>query len=453
MTENVRPNILFILVDGLRADQCFGIDKTSYTTFLDSLISSGVYFKNTFASADGSIISLNCMLNSKLQFQTGIRAQKIILLEDNHLQTLKNSGYYIAGLFPKLTFFKPIPDYFQNENHTYDPGPPPETLTTGITEKILSLLNLLKNTSPWFCYLHLFDLHPLREGRKPLKIEEFQSEKFGDTLYAQTVSSIDYWLKKISVQINFDNTLLIVTSDHGERIPFNEKSSFNFEPEFNSATSLGRRILPKSTHKIGGKIMGKLKREIGKTKLTSSNKELTPYQKRSRDPYFTLSLHDELLHIPFFLKGLTLPSKTISNQVSTLDIFPTIFELAGITQNNTKYSSSLVPLINNQQITEKEIFLHTIPYKKESPLDKIGIRTSKYKYFRNSKNSKNNIHLYDLENDPFENNNISKNNLPIIEKMEKLLQDMQNDTLELDNTLSKEEEEKISKELRKLGYM
>ena len=37
--------------------------------------------------------------------------------------------------------------------------------------------------------------------------------------------------------------------------------------------------------------------------------------------------------------------------------------------------------------------------------------------------------------------------------MEKSLRDMQNDTLELDNTLSKEEEEKISKELRKLGYI
>ena len=447
------PNILFILVDGLRADQCFGIDKTSHTPLLDSLISSGVYFKNTFSSTDGTMISLNCVLNSKSQFQTGIRAQKIILLEDNHLQKLKNSGYYIGGLIPKLTSLKPITSYFQNENHIYDPGPPPETLTTGITEKISSLLNSLKNTSPWFCYLHLFDLHPLREGRKPLKIEEFQSEKFGNSLYAQTVSAIDYCLKKILDRINFDNTLLIVTSDHGERIPFNEKSSFDFEPEFNSVTSLGRRILPKSTHNIGGKIMGKLKREIGKTKLDSSNKELTPYQKRSRDPYFTLSLHDELLHIPFLLKGLTLPSKIISNQISTLDFFPTIFELVGIMQNNTKYSSSLVSLINNQPMTEKAIFLHTIPYEKESSLDRIGMRTSKYKYFRNSKNPKKDVHLYDLENDPYENNNISKNNLPIIEKMEKLLYDIQNNTLELDNTLSKEEEEKISKELRKLGYM
>ena len=199
--------------------------------------------------------------------------------------------------------------------------------------------------------------------------------------------------------------------------------------------------------------MGKLKREIGKTKLNYSNKDLTPYQKRSRDQYFTLSLHDELLHIPFLLKGLTLPSKIISKQVSTLDIFPTIFELAGIMKNGTKYSSSLVPLINNKQITEKEIFLHTMPFEKESASDNIGIRTSKYKYFRNSKSTKKDVHLYDLENDPYENNNISKNNLPIIEKMEKLLQDMQNYTLELDNALSKEEEEKISKELRKLGYI
>ena len=66
---------------------------------------------------------------------------------------------------------------------------------------------------------------------------------------------------------------------------------------------------------------------------------------------------------------------------------------------------------------------------------------------------KENINLYDLKNDPQENNNIAENNLPIIEKMEKLLQNMQNDTFELDNTISKEEEEKISKELKKLGYM
>ena len=32
------PNIIFLLVDGLRADQCFGKDKTSVTPNIDSLI-------------------------------------------------------------------------------------------------------------------------------------------------------------------------------------------------------------------------------------------------------------------------------------------------------------------------------------------------------------------------------------------------------------------------------
>jgi predicted AlkP superfamily pyrophosphatase or phosphodiesterase len=54
----MRPNILFILVDGLRHDQCFGVDKTSHTPFLDYLISSGVYFKNTFSFLELIIFSI-----------------------------------------------------------------------------------------------------------------------------------------------------------------------------------------------------------------------------------------------------------------------------------------------------------------------------------------------------------------------------------------------------------
>ena len=71
----MRPNVLFILVDGLRADQCYGVDKKSHTPFLDSLINDGVYFNNAFSPADGTTISLNCLLNSKFQFETGILLQ------------------------------------------------------------------------------------------------------------------------------------------------------------------------------------------------------------------------------------------------------------------------------------------------------------------------------------------------------------------------------------------
>lgn len=449
----MKSNILFILVDGLRADQCYGNDKKSYTPFLDSLKNNGVYFNNTFSPADGTIISLNCLFNSRFQYETGIRAQKIILLENNHLQKLKDLNYQIVGLIPKLKSLQPIANFLENKEHTYEPGPPPETLPTGMTDKILKLLDSLNNKTPWFCYIHLFDLHPLREGRFPLNIEQFKSEKFGNSAYAKTVSSIDYWLMQISKKINFDDTIFILTADHGERIPFGEKSSFQFEPELKQVSSLGKKILPKSAHKVGGRMLGKFKKNVGKSRADYSNKDLTPYEKRSRDPHFTLSLHDELLHIPFLIKGKKFPSRNISQQVSNLDIFPTIFEALDIPFDNFKHGRSLLKLINNEKIEENDIFLHTIPYEKESELDSIGLRTGKYKYFRNSRDSKKNVNLYNLKNDPYENYNIAENNPEIINEMENTIDNMKRDKIEVDETLTEEEEREISKELKELGYM
>ena len=219
----MKKNVLFILIDGLRADQIFGEERKSHTPFLDSLRNNGVYFKNTFVPGDGTHISLNCLFNSKYQFETGIRAQKIILLDDNHIQTFKNQGYTVTGLIPRLTSFNSIKNYLENEDCTYDSGPPPETLFSGMTEKISLLLNSLKNKSPWFCYIHLFDLHPLKEGRIPKNLESFESEKFGDSLYAKSVSSVDEGLKKICKNVNFENTILVITADHGDKIPYGEK--------------------------------------------------------------------------------------------------------------------------------------------------------------------------------------------------------------------------------------
>ena len=98
----MRPNILFILVDGLRADQCYGEDKESHTPFLDSLINEGVYFNNAFSPADGTIISLNCLLNSKFQFETSIRAQKIIFSLNILLLYMSR---YIHQANPKLPIY------------------------------------------------------------------------------------------------------------------------------------------------------------------------------------------------------------------------------------------------------------------------------------------------------------------------------------------------------------
>ena len=451
------PNIIFFLIDGLRADQFYGSHRTCKTPNIDSLIKNGIYCEQAVSSTDGTTTSLNTIFSSNFQVGNSAKYQKLVLNQNNLIDVLKKNGYHIYGVFPNFTSFNSLRQYFENENNSFkwiEDSEPPETLPRGLTERIVRVLESTEKQEPYFCYFHIFDLHPLREGKKPIGIEKFDSEEFGSSMYAKTVSSIDYWLGKILKKINLEKTLLVITADHGERIPFEDKGYSYFQPKFESTIKLGKKYLPQSTHKVTGKFFRKVKNTIGNAKSSYSNIKLTPYQKRSRDPYFTLSLCDEMIRVPLLFVGNSIKPKIITEQVRHVDIFPTICELVDITSIDIKISGqSLVSVTNENSQEENPNYLHTMPYQKPSPLDRVGLRTSTYKYFRAANNMKENINLYDLKNDPQENNNIAKNNLPIIEKMEKLLQDVQNNTLELDNTITKEEEEKIAKELKKLGYM
>ena len=55
----MKPNILFLLIDSLRADKCFGDKKTSITPNLDSLIKNGTYFSQTICSAPVKIQAIS----------------------------------------------------------------------------------------------------------------------------------------------------------------------------------------------------------------------------------------------------------------------------------------------------------------------------------------------------------------------------------------------------------
>ena len=327
-------------------------------------------------------------------------------------------------------------------------------MPTGLTKRIIQLLESKEKQEPYFCYFHLFDLHTLREVRKPIGIEKFDNEEFGSNMYARIVSSIDHWLGNILKKIDLEKTLLVITSDHGERIPFENKSHLDFQPRFDSAVKAGRKYLPRSLHKVGGKFSGKVKNTIGRIKQSSTNIGLTSYQKRSRDPYFTLSLYDELIRVPLLFVGTSIKPRIIAKQVRHVDIFPTIFELIDIPLDIRISGKSLVSATNEISEEEEPNYLHTMPYQKSSPLDRVGIRTSKYKYFRASRDSKKNVNLYDLENDPYENNNIAQTHKQLVARLENKILKLQKDNLsEHKEKISDKEMQRISNELKRLGYM
>ena len=110
--------------------------------------------------------------------------------------------------------------------------------------------------------------------------------------------------------------------------------------------------------------------------------------------------------------------------------------------------------------------MHTNPHVKITSDDKVGLRTSEFKYFRlvdgiQDENVED-TYLYDLKNDPFENNNLAKRNPNKVKEMESILQTMskipESSTNEADpkkelSELTEEQLKTIEAELKNLGYI
>ena len=447
----IKKNVFFLIIDGLRADRLDGKQDNAKTPNLVKLVEKACIFDQAISTADGTTLALNAIFTSQFPFRTGTRAKEVYTDNSNYIHNLKNNGFSVYGVIPDLTSLSRFRFNFQNSVNSLKGTPPNiEHLWEGAGEKILQLFDNTKMKEPWFCYVHPMDLHD------PLIVpKDFDSEKFGNSKYDRVLSAVDKWIGDIMDKIDFSTTTIVITADHGSIIPEGDLGYSDYEPELKTGLNVGKKIMPKSTHKIGAKMIVGLRNKIRDSRLKKANEGLTPYQIRSRLPYFRLTLFDEAIRVPLLFIDKDIPKKRILRQVTNMDIFPTIFDILGIDDSPKGIldGRSLVPFFSGNEVKEIPIYLHTIPYVEESIHDKVGIRTSKYKYFRHARESNQNINLYDLENDPQENVNIADNNPEIVSKMEKILEDMTQDQDDSKiNKIEIERLEKINDELKLLGY-
>ena len=446
----MKQNILFLTLDGLRADKFTGETKTAITPNLDKLLKKGTYFNQAISCADGTILALNAMLSGKFPFRTGTRTKEVQMNSSNYIHIFKNNGYHIYGIIPDLTILSRFRFNFENSVNSFKGTPPNiERLWEGTGQKILNLFEPNKMKEPWFCYIHPNDLH------NPVIVpEEYKNEEFGNNKYEKVLSSMDKWIGDIVKHIDLDKTIIVITADHGSIIPEGDLEYVDFEPEFKTGLNMGKKLMPHSTHKIGAKMFVGLRNKIRDSRLKKANEGLTPYQKRSRLPHFRLSLFDEVIRIPLLFIAKNIPEdKQISQQVSNVDIFPTILDILGFSDNSQRDGRSLIPYFRGDNMEEREVYLHTIPYVEKSVDDKVGIRTSKYKYFRYARESSEKINLYDLGQDPQENNNIASENPAVVKEMEAVLEGLtKNATIESIDDVDDKRLERIQDELRLLGY-
>jgi len=169
-------------------------------------------------------------------------------------------------------------------------------------------------------------------------------------------------------------------------------------------------------------------------------------------------LYEELFRVPLIFSGFTIPqNKTIEEQIRSIDIFPTIFDTIRLPLPNELDGKSFLPLFKGEKLEEEPAYIESSININKSLEGAIGIRTTQYKYFRKVDYNKSDIYLFDLINDPLEENNIFDSEPKVAEQMEKylksILKDSKDKQTKIKNNMTDDETKKVEEELRKLGYI
>ena len=473
----MKPNLLFLVIDSLRQDKCIGKQKSSVTPNLDKFIKNGTFFNQTISPASITVPSLSSIFTGLYPYECTILDNDLFNMISNvhtFIQDLSDFGYTTSAIIPDALLYSNIVKIFSDVEFFNSFS----TLYDGIGEKVVNKIKTYSLETPWFLYVHLEDVHGnamfnLTDNAK--QITNFS----GKNQYDKMLSAVDIWLGKILENLDCNNTITIITSDHGstsadftdEMLTFNLKNDELRKSNTGTIYKLGHKIftsLPESLSPIRKRASniytkdknGKIKKRLVPRLDEIDKLNPTRYQRRllKKSVVYPNDCYDENFRVALIFSGYKIPkNKIVKEQISSMDIFPTILETIEIIPKITTRGRSFASLFFNNAFEEMPVYLDSASTTKESEYsDTIGIRTPKFKYFRNRKNPKINVHLFDLENDPFELDNISEQNHKIVEHLENVLSQINstgNFEFKKIHELSDDETEKAKKILKELGYI
>jgi len=273
-----KPNIIFILIDTLRADRLGAYGHTGgYTPTLDSIASESVVFDQAIAQSSWtqpSVASLFCshypsvhkvLKWSKVKPKDRPAATKVAVLDDSFTtmaEAFRQSGYQTAAFVANAFVIKDLGfaqgfDLFDSTfAHQTTPG-------SVVNDVALEWLDKRSNDRPFFCYLHYMDVHgpykahpdhiePLLDKVEAMpnkrKLTQKEIKKLGylytfpefhcpdierhkrlsvyreywEARYDSGVMEMDMHLKALKEKLQrmgmWDDTYVIITADHGEEL-------------------------------------------------------------------------------------------------------------------------------------------------------------------------------------------------------------------------------------------
>jgi len=242
------PNVIFIIIDTLRADHlsCNGYHRNT-TPNIDKLSLDSIFYKNAISAAPWTTPSIASIFTAKFPVVLGFEDEPIILddqfltlaeifKENNYKTRAIISHHYISSI---LGFHQGFDSYNEQnaKGHSHISSP-------SITAKAVSFLNKQKQSkNKFFLFLHYFDPHsdyilhenynyypdytgPLYSGQPIYELQGKAPDlsandiEYIKALYDSEISYTDKYIGKFLHKLKesglYNDSLIILTSDHGE---------------------------------------------------------------------------------------------------------------------------------------------------------------------------------------------------------------------------------------------
>lgn len=422
-------NIILITIDCLRADHlsCYGHNRKT-TPNIDKLAGRGILFSQAIANSCNTQHSFPSILTSSYSFMDNsmtLSNQRTTIGE-----VLKKVGYSTAA-FHSNPFLSKEFNYDRGFDTFYDFNKPSKTKNPFRTKLIdfgSRLTSALNENDVLYKFLKRLVVFYNRYFKKP-GIPHARAEEINKKALS--------WLEKCSgpfflwvhyMDAHYPYTPLSKVFgppiSKQEMLKFNKKLKHNFslnklsKEELNTAIDLYDSEIKYIDNRIGI-LLNKLKK-MNKLKnthiiVTADHGEAFAEHK---ELFHGEKLYDELLHVPLIISSPGFKAKRISQQVSLLDLAPTILGILGLPKPENFLGNSLCPLIKGKKmklpaVISEEGYKKGLLYK-PSLGKKISYRTEEWKYIYNE-NARD--ELYNLKKDSKELKNLVNKEKMIAKKL------------------------------------
>ena len=418
LRERDDVNVLFILIDTLRSDRLGSYGYARDTSpYLDGLASSGVRFDRHLSQSSWTKASMTSLWTSVYPWRTGVIKFDQIIPESAEMpaETLKRAGFDTIGLFrngwvaPTFGFQQGFDIYNRPAHTRLQPGvlvKNPTLSRRGSDEDLTSSaieFFRVHQGKRWFLYLHLMDVHEYTF--------DAESALFGDAysdVYDNSIRWVDDTIKIMMEHLvdqgYADNTLVFVTSDHGEA--FSERG---YEGH-------GRWL----------------------------------YRETTEVPF--------ILSFPFKLES----EVVVTTRSQNVDVWPTIFELIGVDAPGEQDGRSLVPEIMAAARGEEPPRPERVGYshlnqnwgqRHRDELRTVALVDGPLRYVRGTLGTKTIEEFFDADSDPRELKDLAKSDPETLARLRDLMDErLASEELAFGDVTTREIGEMELNQLRAIGY-